>query len=65
MDNLNMVDCRTNYCQQFDIYQVSVAVIWAWKITRKALFLNREFDRKTTFSNIKFRKLVMVVLYIA
>ena len=62
---LNMVNCRTNYYQQFDIYQVSVAFIWAWKITRKVLFLNREFDRKTTFSSIKFRMLAMVVLYIA
>ena len=65
MDKLNMGDCRTNYYQQFDIYQVSVAVIWAWKMTRKVLFLNREFDGKTTFSSIKFRMLAMVVLYIA
>ena len=65
MDKLNMGDCRTNYYQQFDIYQVSVAVIWAWKMSRKVLFLNREFDRKTTFSSIKFRMLAMVVLYIA
>ena len=65
MDKPNMVDCRTNYYEQFDIYQVSVAVIWAWKMTHKFLFLNREFDRKTTFSSIKFRMLAMVVLYIA
>ena len=57
MDKLNKADCRTNYYQQFDIYQVSVAFIWAWQITRKVLFFNREFDRKTTFSSIKFRNL--------